>query len=216
MNTGQNLARIISELFLLLYHDTMNCREWKETSRRVHFSFAKTVDFEDVYEPAEDSFFFMDVLSDEIDSLSIRQPQLCLEIGCGSGILLTHLALLLEAKHVVSHFVGIDINPHAVLFAQRMLQHNGIKSFDILRMSLLDSFRLSLQVDVIIFNPPYVVTPSEEIEAKEWIVKSWAGGQDGREVTNLVLPLIKVFYFILLYAIAGSAFSQRYLLLVGN
>jgi release factor glutamine methyltransferase len=62
--------------------------------------------------------------------------------------------------------------------------------------------------DVVIFNPPYVVTSKDELsdaQEKKGIEASWAGGEDGTEVLLQVIPQIKkilsekgVFYLLLI------------------
>jgi len=51
--------------------------------------------------------------------------------------------------------------------------------------------RLGGQIDLLYFNPPYVLTPSEEVGSHS-VGAAWAGGIDGREVIDKFLPYVKV------------------------
>lgn len=53
---------------------------------------------------------------------------------------------------------------------------------DVVQGDLLTMLVARNQVDVLIFNPPYVVTPDCEIAGL--IERSWAGGTDGTRVLN--------------------------------
>ena len=51
--------------------------------------------------------------------------------------------------------------------------------------------RLKNTVDILLFNPPYVPTESEEAyyaQSEMTLPGSWAGGTDGMQVTDLFLP----------------------------
>ena len=47
------------------------------------------------------------------------------------------------------------------------------------------------KIDVLIFNPPYVPTESEEVFGNG-IEAAWAGGIDGREVIDRFIPFLPV------------------------
>jgi release factor glutamine methyltransferase len=55
--------------------------------------------------------------------------------------------------------------------------------------------RLKHSVDIILFNPPYVPTFTDEAEDAQGtadIAGSWAGGTDGMEITDVFLHIVEV------------------------
>lgn len=55
--------------------------------------------------------------------------------------------------------------------------------------------RLANAVDVLVFNPPYVPTCDDELDAAQRgasIAGSWAGGADGMQVTDALLRQVDV------------------------
>lgn len=86
-----------------------------------------------------------------------------------------------------------DINPNAIQITKQTAIENNI-DLTSLQFHLCDLAKPLLQshehkIDVIIFNPPYVPTPDEEV-GSDGIEASWAGGTDGRLVIDQVLPQI--------------------------
>ncbi|XP_064597642.1 methyltransferase N6AMT1-like isoform X2 [Liolophura sinensis] len=144
-----------------------------------------SADYQNVYEPAEDSFVLLDALEKEAEYLKNLGPSVCLEVGLGSGICVTFLGQLLGSGCL---YVGTDINPQAAKVSHQTAQRNGV-SLEPVITDLVSALspRLHGCVDVMIFNPPYVVTPSEEVGGTG-IEASWAGGIKGREVTDRLLP----------------------------
>ncbi len=161
-----------------------------------------TKDYDKVYEPAEDSFLFLDALQEEADFIQSIRPLICLEIGSGSGIVSTFLARFLPYQPLC---LCTDINPAAALVTKRTGIQNGVRLEPMLTdlvAALLP--RIRGQVDVLLFNPPYVVTPPEEV-GSSGIEASWAGGHRGREVTDRLLPHVAellskngVFYLVII------------------
>mmetsp|Transcript_11934 Transcript_11934/g.34219 ORF Transcript_11934/g.34219 Transcript_11934/m.34219 type:complete len:386 (+) Transcript_11934:255-1412(+) len=108
--------------------------------------------------------------------------------------------------------IATDLNPLALKFAERTAKENGIlvgnttnsddiddgkekkasvRAMEFVECDLASSLlgRLGGKVDVLLFNPPYVPTDDSEI-CGNGIEISWAGGQDGRRVTDRALPQI--------------------------
>ncbi|KAI0318990.1 hypothetical protein OF83DRAFT_1055835 [Amylostereum chailletii] len=146
-------------------------------------------DYEHVYEPAEDTFILLDALENDAEELREMRPSICLEIGSGSGCVSTFLASFLQPS--VALYLCTDINAHASQCTYRTGQQNQI-IIDPLTANLDGplSRRLARSIDVLIFNPPYVPTYNEEAaeaQVEMDIAGSWAGGQNGMQITDVFL-----------------------------
>nr|XP_040028166.1 methyltransferase N6AMT1 isoform X1 [Gasterosteus aculeatus aculeatus] len=151
------------------------------------YSHAGRGDFRDVYEPAEDSFLLIDALEKDAELLQQMGPCVCLEVGSGSGVVSAFLASLVGPGAL---YLCTDVNPAAAQCTAKTASCNDAPLQPVIT-SLVEGLlpRLSGTVDVLLFNPPYVVTPSEEV-GSTGIEAAWAGGERGREVTDKFLPAV--------------------------
>jgi release factor glutamine methyltransferase len=161
------------------------------------YSHLTPTDYDHVYEPSEDSFLLIDALEQELTQLQSLKPLVTLEIGPGSGIVISALA-----KYLPQHsFYAVDINGFACDATKRTAAANKVR-VEVINMDLLTAFKPN-SVDLLLFNPPYVPTPSDEssidTEAEEtyqkeshekMLIKSWAGGVDGCEIINRVVAML--------------------------
>ncbi|MFT7808672.1 hemK methyltransferase family member 2 isoform X1 [Arapaima gigas] len=143
--------------------------------------------FSNVYEPAEDSFLLMDALERDAARLQKMRPSVCLEVGSGSGVVSAFLASVTGPEAM---YLCTDVNGDAAQCTAETSRCNGVSLLPVVT-DLVDSLlpRLCGNVDVLLFNPPYVVTPSEEVGSCG-IEAAWAGGIRGREVTDRFFPLV--------------------------
>lgn len=158
-------------------------------------------DYSLVYEPAEDSFLFLDLFEElhtqhYFNSLSNQKTPLVLEIGSGSGVISTFIA----TNRIIpnSIYLATDINPNSVEKTYETFKHNSntstnIPPFDIIQCNLTDPI-INNSIDILIFNPPYV--PSEDIPDipvhddnlnNNWLDLALVGGTDGMLVTYNLL-----------------------------
>ena len=148
-----------------------------------------TSDFERVYEPADDTFLLVDALAAERDLLVARKPALCVEIGCGSGAVITHLASLLPD----SAMLASDVNRWALLATAATASANS-RRVSTVQADLLSAFRPG-SIDVLIFNPPYVPTPDEKAAFAEAAAPVQAWFRDnvdgGNEILDALLAAVK-------------------------
>lgn len=118
-----------------------------------------------------------------------------MEIGSGSGYVVCSLAKALrQAKGLDGGCmcVATDINPSACEASMETVKNHHVDTnVDIVNCDVLAPFmeRMSKLVDVVVFNPPYVVTPDKEVE-QGGIFAAWAGGSRGRRIIDRVLPIL--------------------------
>lgn len=146
----------------------------------------------EVYEPCDDSFALVDALLADRAYLADLQPSLCLEVGCGSGYVITSLALILGncGNNDDVQFLATDISKAAVHTTLSTLEAHHVNA-DVIVADLVSGLEneLSGTVDVLVFNPPYVPTPEDEVGV-DGIMSSWAGGDRGRTVIDRMLSII--------------------------
>ncbi|XP_047911600.1 methyltransferase N6AMT1 isoform X1 [Anser cygnoides] len=143
--------------------------------------------FGEVYAPAEDTFLLLDALERDAARLRDAGIDICLEIGSGSGVVSTFLASIIGSSAL---YICTDINPMAAYCTLETALLNNVHLQPVIT-DLVNGLspRLNGKVDLLLFNPPYVVTPSEEVKS-HGIEASWAGGKRGREVMDRVFPLV--------------------------
>ncbi|KAL2337514.1 hypothetical protein Fmac_011960 [Flemingia macrophylla] len=144
---------------------------------------------QEVYEPCDDSFALVDALLADRNNLLEHHPTLCMEIGCGSGYVITSLALILGQEASGINYIATDINPHAVKVTRETLEAHGVGA-ELIVTDIASGLeeRLTGLVDVMVVNPPYVPTPEDEVGV-HGITSSWAGGENGRSVIDRILPV---------------------------
>jgi len=126
--------------------------------------------WENVYEPAEDSFLFA-------ENLTVEKGAQVLDVGTGCGI------LGIVAAENAATVLAIDLNPYAIRCAK---ENSALNNVDVkmafMQADLFTAFDKNAQFDLILFNAPYL--PAADHEAVTWIERSWAGGVNGRQVID--------------------------------
>lgn len=124
----------------------------------------------DVYEPAEDSFFFA-------KNLKVKDGERVLDMGAGCGI------LGIVAAEKASQVLAVDISPQAVRCAKENAELNGVaEKMFFVQGDLFTAIRTEEKFDLILFNAPYL--PSEPFESETWFGRAWAGGTNGRALID--------------------------------
>ncbi|NHJ00851.1 MAG: methyltransferase domain-containing protein [Candidatus Heimdallarchaeota archaeon] len=156
----------------------------------------------EVYPPSEDSWFFADVLLEEVRGLSFSKVYFICEIGTGTGYI--------SAK-LLSHFadiriLGIDLSWSAVKSTRECFGKYAASRSDLICGNLLCPLNSRKAVfDIIFFNPPYVRTDIHEYKSPSTeLVRTWAGGPDGTFMIRDFLTKLLEFRFEIAYFLSSS------------
>ena len=88
-------------------------------------------EFDKVYEPAEDSFLFVDALTSDAALLQSLMPGISLEIGSGSGVITSHLSAILAAGGKKALHLTTDINAYATKTTLRTAVANSVPALEV-------------------------------------------------------------------------------------
>ncbi|CAG9323585.1 unnamed protein product [Blepharisma stoltei] len=157
--------------------------------KEVKLSHIKKDDRKKVYPPSQDTFILIDAILNDIEYIKALNPTIVLEIGVGSGAVISSLALNLDN----AFFLGFDINIDAVKLTQRTFCENRIEMADVVGIDILKGLNLRNKVDVVICNPPYVTSTREEYlecQNNRDISSSCPGGENGREFIDELLRVV--------------------------
>jgi len=140
------------------------------STKKVFFSEYVFTIFEDVYEPAEDSFLFA-------ENLVAHDNDSVIDVGTGCGI------LGVVAATRANRVLAVDINSKAVGCAKENAKLNRVDHKMLFMVGdLFRSIKVRKQFDLILFNAPYL--PCEEFEGDSRLVRAWAGGSSGRRLID--------------------------------
>lgn len=154
-------------------------------------------DYETVYEPSEDSFLLLDCLEDQQEYLASRfQDGLSVvcELGPGSGIITTFMMQNGIPARGSSVYFAADISPWALEATNDTVRRNNCNGIylDRVQCDLASCFKPG-EVDLLVFNPPYV--PAEHVpeipnaadERSTWLDLALLGGENGMVITEKLL-----------------------------
>jgi release factor glutamine methyltransferase len=144
----------------------------KSLRKRVFYGDFTFQVYEDVYEPAEDTFLIADSLAQ-----IVKEGTTVLDVGTGCGI------LAIVAAKKAEKVIATDVNPHAVKCARLNAKINGVAPKIYIRLGdLFQPVQKTESFDVIVFNAPYL--PSSQREQRTWLGRAWAGGPTGRQLID--------------------------------
>lgn len=104
-------------------------------------------------DPSRDHVLGVNTAAVTLESLTVRRRvRSALDLGCGGGI-----QALFAARHS-EHVIAVDKNPRALDFTRFNAQLNGLRNVEGRQGDLFEPVA-GLRFDLIVCNPPYVISP---------------------------------------------------------
>jgi release factor glutamine methyltransferase len=113
------------------------------------YDYYELKDFDNVYEPAEDTFLLTDVLGLEKASIRSMTDIVSIELGVGSGYVSTFFVD--KYNDYIKKHICVDINDDALRLTSRIINRMKFVNVDIVKSNLFENVKE--KVDFIIFNP---------------------------------------------------------------
>ena len=129
----------------------------------------------EIYQPAEDSYFFADFLKKYLTTNYSLPTTHYLDMGTGSGILSKIASEFLDKKNILA----IDINSLAIKLLKQ-------KKFNTIKSNLFE--KVKDKFDLITFNAPYLPLDSREPKSSQLAT---TGGKQGNEISLKFLKQAK-------------------------
>ncbi|KAI0192876.1 methyltransferase domain-containing protein [Xylaria flabelliformis] len=156
------------------------------------------VAYERVYEPAEDSFLLLDILSSASETAFLQSrffatspDPLVIEIGPGSGVVIAflaaHASTIFGTRNILTG--AVDMNAHACVATTETVRRAISSNAATASAAFLGAVQGDLvaplrdrSVDVLVFNPPYV--PTAELPSRGGSSRGGNGYKGEREATG--------------------------------
>ncbi len=126
----------------------------------------------EIYQPAEDSYFFVDFLEKYLKKNKVNSY---LDMGTGSGILSKTASKFLNKKNILA----TDINPSVIKLLKQ-------KNFNTVQSNLFE--KIKNKYDLITFNAPYLPFDPREPKSSQLAT---TGGKCGDEISIKFLKQAK-------------------------
>ncbi|XP_054155800.1 methyltransferase N6AMT1-like [Oppia nitens] len=147
-------------------------------------------DFDKVYEPWEDTYLLIEAIEKDLKIIKDMNPLVCVEVGCGSGAVITSVAKSLGPYQRL--YIGTDFNGQALLTTKKCGIVNGVAGcVQLVHNDLTTTIedRLKNRVDLLMFNSPYRKSRPDEVGVSE-VKSAWCAGINGRAIIDRFLETV--------------------------